>query len=332
MDPLTHTLVGAALGRAGLNRWCPRAAALLMVAANAPDIDVVTAAGGSLAYLDYHRQITHSLTLVPVLAVLSVGVVSAYHPSGVNLRRNWLRMMMVALAGVLVHLLLDWTNVYGVRLLLPFSGSWKRLDITHVVDLWVWVILLLAFVAPFLSRLVAAEIGGRRGSGRGAAILSLLLLAGYDGARVVLHQRAVAVLESRIYAGEAPLRVIAVPGPFHAFRWRGLVETGSAWLVFDLNLLGEFDPSAGQVLGKPEASRALEAARASEVFRHFLAFSQAPYWRVIPMDEPEHSVRVEAMDLRFGLPAERRFLTTAQVDREGRVTRAEFRFGPVGRR
>jgi hypothetical protein len=43
--------VGLALSRAGLNRLTPQATAILLLAANAPDIDVVSAAGGSLAYL-----------------------------------------------------------------------------------------------------------------------------------------------------------------------------------------------------------------------------------------------------------------------------------------
>ena len=61
MDPLTHTATGLLLSRAGLNRWTPLATPILILAANAPDIDVVTAAGGSLNYLHYHRHLTHSL-------------------------------------------------------------------------------------------------------------------------------------------------------------------------------------------------------------------------------------------------------------------------------
>ena len=41
MDNLTHTLTGLALSRAGLNRYYARAGLVLMLAANAPDIDVI---------------------------------------------------------------------------------------------------------------------------------------------------------------------------------------------------------------------------------------------------------------------------------------------------
>ena len=66
MDPLTHTATGLFLSRAGLNRLTPQAAPILMLAANAPDIDIVTTAGGSLNYLHYHRHLTHSLAAMPV--------------------------------------------------------------------------------------------------------------------------------------------------------------------------------------------------------------------------------------------------------------------------
>ena len=51
---------------------------------------------------------------------------------------------------MLSHLALDWTNVYGIRLLLPFSGRFLHLDMTDVVDPWILLLLLLA-VAAFLE-------------------------------------------------------------------------------------------------------------------------------------------------------------------------------------
>ena len=51
MDQFTHTATGLFLSRAGLNRATPYAAPILMLAANAPDADIVSLAGGSLNYL-----------------------------------------------------------------------------------------------------------------------------------------------------------------------------------------------------------------------------------------------------------------------------------------
>ena len=70
MDNITHTLTGVMLSRAGLNRLSPHATLLLVVGANAPDLDVVSAIAGSSAYLQYHRGPSHSLVAIPVLALL----------------------------------------------------------------------------------------------------------------------------------------------------------------------------------------------------------------------------------------------------------------------
>src|SRR6266852_4622905 len=157
MENLTHSLVGLMLARAGLNRFCPRASALLVLAANAPDIDAVSGFRDSLTYLDVHRGYTHSLVFAPVLAALCWAGVRVVGRKPIP----WLPGIAIATIAVLSHLLLDWTNMYGIRMLLPFSDRWLRLDMTNVVDPWIWSILLLAVAAPFLSKLVSSEIGGK---------------------------------------------------------------------------------------------------------------------------------------------------------------------------
>src|SRR5271168_428266 len=77
LDNITHSLTGLALSRAGLNRLTPQATAILVLAANIPDIDVVSSAGGSLAYLHYHRHLTHALSMAPGMALLPVLLVWA---------------------------------------------------------------------------------------------------------------------------------------------------------------------------------------------------------------------------------------------------------------
>jgi len=314
------------LARAGLDRYTPRAAWILLLAANAPDIDVVSAFGGSLNYLHYHRHLTHSLLMLPVLSLLCVLLVRLVSRKPVN----WVGAYSIALIGVASHLLLDLTNVYGVRLLLPFSATWLRLDITGVIDFWIWGALLVALFAPMLSRLVNSEIGAtgprRGGAGRGFAIFAISFLVLYDGSRYFAHARAIEILESRIYSGAAPRRVAAFPTA-NIWGWRGLAETGDAFNFQDVNLLGEFDPTTGRVFYKPEPSPALEAARRNPIFQQYLQFAQFPYWQLTPADDPEGATRVEAMDLRFGDPQSPGFVCTAIVDAHQRVVRAWFQFG-----
>src|SRR5579871_6554938 len=112
MDNLTHTVTGLFLSRAGLKEYTPLATPILMVAANAPDIDVLSAAGGSLNYLHYHRHLTHSLVAMPVMALAVVLLVRMVSRKPVR----WWGAMAAALIGVASHLLLDLTNMYGIRL------------------------------------------------------------------------------------------------------------------------------------------------------------------------------------------------------------------------
>jgi inner membrane protein len=328
VDPLTHTATGLFLSRAGLNRFSPHATAILLLAANAPDADVVCAAGGALTYLNYHRHLTHSLLLIPVMAALPVLVVRL----ATRKRLPWLPALAISMVGVLSHLLLDLTNIYGIRLGLPFTGTWYRLDQTSVIDFWIWGAALLGVAGPLLSRLVSSEIGARRASGRGGAVFALTFLLLYNGTRAVLHERAVAVLDSRLYSGGAPLRVAALPNPVNPLQWSGLVETRDAYSLHRVNLLADFNPAQGFVFYKPEASPVLDAAGRTQVFQEFLRFSQFPYWRAIPVPEPEGGTLVEAMDMRFGSPPAPGFVASAVLDSRLEVLRSAFSFGHAGPR
>ncbi len=326
MDPLTHYLSGVLASRAGLRRLCPQAVWIAPLAAMAPDIDAVAGLFGAETYLAWHRQWTHALAAIPLVAALPLLAARLGYGRRLSLKRGY----ATALAAVTLHDLLDLTNAYGVRALLPFSRAWLGLDIFPIVDLWLWALLLAAVLGPMLGRLVSAEIGARAGPGRGAAIFALSLLLVYGGARRLLHDRAVAVLEARVYQGEVPLRVAALPNPAHPLRWRGLVETGPFYALCALDLGEEFDPSEARILHKarssPEQAAAERAARATRPFRIFLDFSCYPLWRFTPADAPEGALQVEAMDLRFGEPPAPRFVATALVDAGHRVLRSGFRF------
>jgi inner membrane protein len=329
MDPLTHTAMGLFLSRAGLNRWTPRASAILILAANAPDIDVLAAAGGGIDYLHYHRHLTHSLIAMPVMALLPVLLVRAVTRKPIR----WVGAGAAALIAVASHLLLDWTNIYGIRLALPFSGEWFQGDLTGVVDLWIWGVCLLGVAGPFVSRLVASEIASRaprdRRHGFGFAVFALLAVFLYDGGRAVLHARAVAQLESRLYRDSVPLRVAALPSPVNPLQWHGLVETSEFYALADVSLTDEFDPARAAILHQPETEPALLAARRAPLIREFLRFARFPLWRVTPVDQPDGARLVEVFDLRFGTPQEPGFLASALVDSRLRVERTSFQFGHV---
>ena len=316
MDNITHTLTGLMLSRAGLGRFHQRAPLALILAANVPDIDIVALFSGGLSYIGVHRGYTHSIVFSPVMAAL---VVLAICGTARNFQ-GWLRLWLLSLVGIASHLILDWTNSYGVRLLLPFSNEWFHLDLNSLTDLWIMLVLLVAWLMVYVVRMVNAEIGARQGSGRGLAIFALVFFAAFDYGRYMLHQRAVTMLNSRIYDGSVPVRVAAFPTDSSPFLWRAWVETPSMFKRYTLNVTGDFDPGSGSTFYKPEAKEPIAAASATPTFRNFSAFDQYPRWSVTPVPEPEGGNRVELLDLR--LP----FRAIAIVDRANRVLRTWMEF------
>jgi len=317
MDNLTHTLTGLMLSRAGLNRWYARPGLVLMLAANIPDMDVLWSFRGTITYIEHHRGITHSIAMMPVIALLPVLLACAIERS----MRGWKAAWAIATIGVASHLLLDWTNAYGIRLLLPFSSRWFRLDLNNIVELWIWGVLIVAWLGPAIAKLVSSEIGAVAGSGRGLALFALCFLPVYDFGRFLSHQRAMEMLSSRIYQGGAPLRVAAFPGSLaNPFEWSGWVETEQIVEQFSLNVLSPFDPSSGIVTYKPDPSPALDAARRTFTIEEFLKFAQFPLWRVTPVADPEGARRVDVRDWRFP------FTASAIVDASNRVLSSTFHF------
>jgi inner membrane protein len=299
MDNVTHTLTALALSRAGLNRLCPRATLLLIVSANIPDIDMVTLFKGTLTNLEIHRGYTHSLLMLPVMAAIATLLTALFGRQ----KLPWLRAWLLACIGVASHLLLDLTNAYGIRLGVPFSSAWAYLDLNYLFDGVILTVLILAALWPLLARLVSDEIGERKKSGPGMAIFALVFFVAYDGARFVLHQRAIEQLESRLYDGEEPMRVAALPRAANPLTWDGIVETTNAYHIYTVSSTGEFDPASGETFFKAEWRPSFDAAAKTESFRYLLYYSRFPLWRESPAASDNTPLQqVELVELRFGHP------------------------------
>lgn len=320
MDNVTHTLVGLMIART-FKRYPPGTPVMMMVAANMPDVDVVSGLRGSLSYLEYHRGYLHAVASAPLMALVPLVVLAVFFKQKISLLTY-----LFSLIGVLSHLLLDWTNVYGIRLLLPFSDRWLRLDCTDIVDPWILCILILAVAAPALAKLVSSEIGSRTGNGarRGWAWFALVALAAYDGGRYAAHQRALAVMGTRLYEGAPARRITALPSRVNPLRWRGVVE-GEGFVVFvPVDLSEEFDPSSGRIEYPAILGPEIDAARRTQAFEVFGRFSQLPFWKVSRFAE---GTQVELIDLRFGTPSHPGFEAVAMVDPGGVVRESQFTFG-----
>lgn len=327
MDNLTHALSGIILSRAGLNRLTPQAGWLLVLSSNLPDADIITGLWDQIAYLDLHRGPTHSLFWAPLLAAVPLPLWRWLARKARPGRRAWLGAYCASLIAVLVHLAFDWFNAYGTRLLLPFRDQWYGVDWLPIVDVWIWALLGAGVAGALLSRLLTSEMGGRKPSGLIGAWVVLALLTGWVAFRGELHGRAVATLESRLYGGEAPRSVRALPSFTNPFLWRGLVETPGAWRSVEVNLLDEFNPDAARIHHQPVQHDALAAARATPAGRAFVRFAQVPIWQVIPDDDPEGALLVTATDLRFGEPEDHRFRLEVKLDPQSRILHQTFDLG-----
>jgi inner membrane protein len=323
MDNITHTLVGLMMARTGLGRTANRGSGLMMMmAANVPDIDVAASGlPGSLRYLELHRGYTHCLFMAPVMALVPLLLARWIAKSSIN----W-KSYLACLIGVLSHLALDLTNVYGVRLLLPFSSRWLHLDMTDIIDPWILFALILALAAPALVGLVSSEIGGKKVAGPNAkwAWFALLGILSYEGFRLASHQRAIAVMGAHLYGGVATPRIAAIPDRINPLRWRGIVETEDFVLTISVVLTEDYNPVFGHADYPTQSSAAIDAARATEPFRVFERFNQLPFWKVTAAGD---RIQVELIDLRFGTPRQPGlFVATATVTPDDRVLESHFGF------
>jgi inner membrane protein len=188
---------------------------------------------------------------------------------------------MVAL---LSHILLDWTNNYGVRPFFPFNARWYAGSIVFIFEPVLFGVLLLALVAPAFFGLIAGEVGARRAvfRGRGWAIFALAAMVGLWGWREVEHDAAVRLAEAAAYGperlGAEVLRVTASPYPGNPYRWHTVAETPEFYQMATVDALrGTVVTDAAQDLFyKPAETPAVLAAKRSRLGEVYLDWSSWP--------------------------------------------------------
>jgi inner membrane protein len=328
LEPVTHFLFGATMGRAGLNRKTALATATLTLAAEAADLDVFSRFGGSAFGLNHHRGFTHSFLGVPLVAAAVVGFIyllwrlRGRKTRNPNLPPRWGLLFAYACLAGLSHILLDFTNNYGVRPFWPFSERWYSWDIVFIVEPVLLVILTLGLVLPALFALINEEIGARNKNnaprGRLAATVALLAVVAYWGLRAYEHNRAVAALESRNYQGADALRVSAYPYMINPFLWYGVVETPAFFATMDVDSLNfatmspGVDPEAQMHIHyKPEETPITLAAKQTYLGRVYLSWAQYPITEteqlqddpaINPIGNNRAAYLVRFRDLRYNYP------------------------------
>jgi inner membrane protein len=291
MDPITHFLTGACIGRAGLNRKTAYATLVAILAAEAPDLDVLWSFAGPVEGLKHHRGITHTFIGAPVVAGVVVGVfwlayqgIEAWRRRRFQARNQnskapsetpplrpprqpvrWGWLYFTCLIAALSHLLLDWTNNYGLRPFFPFNPRWYAGSFVFIAEPVIWGLLVMALVFPALLGLTDREIGARRVKFRvrAWAIFALSGIVVLWCWRWTEHAKGLALIGNTQVTQAPVARVALEPYPVNPFRWHAILETADYYQTAEIDTrTGEIDSDEREdVIYKPADTPAVEAAK-----------------------------------------------------------------------
>jgi inner membrane protein len=234
---------------------------------------------------------------------------------------HWGWLYATALIAALSHLLLDWTNNYGLRPFFPFNPRWYAGSFVFIAEPVLWALLVVALVMPWILGLADAEIGARRKAfrGRGWAIFALAGMVLLWGWRWAEQAHARALVDNTRITTEPVKRVAMEPYPINPFHWHAILETADFYQTAEIDTwTGEIESDPRRdVIYKPADTPATEAAKRTPLGQVYLDWGT---WAVVrdvgqepvaAMKPPELGPNrtwstVEFTDLRFAY----RFLGT----------------------
>ena len=357
MEPITHFLTGACIGRAGLNRKTAYATLTATLAAEAADMDVLWSFRGPVEELKHHRGITHTFIAIPVVAGVVVGAVWLLHrwldrrrsrklaaanlspgePVPLRLQAqqvHWGWLYFTAFIAASTHVLLDWTNNYGVRPFFPFNPRWYAGSFMFIAEPVLWGIFLIALILPGVFGLADREMGVHRPAfrGRGLAIFALAGMVAFWCWRWAEHAQGQAMLQNTYVASAPVTRIALEPYPVNPYRWHAILETADYFQTAEVNTRTgsiESDPQT-DVIFKPTVTPAVEAAKRTFLGQVYLDWGT---WAVVrdmgkepidgidppnlPLNRPWTTV--EFTDLRFAYSFRRAASTKAPAILSGSV-------------
>jgi inner membrane protein len=114
-----------------------------VITAELPDIDVFYAGPmlgmGKLGYLLHHRGHTHTVVFA-LVAALVIWVITMLVRRDVRDPSTSRSLLLLAVAGTISHIALDYTNNYGVHPWWPWDNRWSYGDAVFIVEPWLWVV------------------------------------------------------------------------------------------------------------------------------------------------------------------------------------------------
>ncbi|MCM2303962.1 MAG: metal-dependent hydrolase [Elusimicrobia bacterium] len=281
MDPVTHTLLGVAVGEAFFRPKLGRRAITVSAwAANLPDIDTLVLLTGDPGAVILRRSFGHSLILLPLWIL---GLTWIFKRKYDDMDARDLALMIAA--GCAGHLVFDLINSFGVQLFWPFSLTRPELATIFIIDL-----ALAGFLAaPHLARLREAWRPNLGPLCRAGLVGVVFYLAMAFSAR----QMALALLAEN--AGGRGFQY-AFPEPLGAHRWRGVVKGEGEWRAYLVDV-SRRTVTPGPAFADAGMTGPALAARETPFGRRLMTFFKAPVWTVEPKAGGGSVVSVS--DLRF---------------------------------
>jgi membrane-bound metal-dependent hydrolase YbcI (DUF457 family) len=281
VDPVTHTLLGVAVGEAFFrSRLGRRAVTVAAWASNLPDIDTLVLLTGDPGSVILRRSFGHSLLLLP-LWIFALTWIFKRKYDDMDARD----LAAIVTAGCAGHLFFDLINSFGVQLFWPFSLMRPELAMIFIIDL-----ALAGFLAaPHLARL---KESWRPNLGP-LCQAALVSVAFYLSMAFTARQMALALLAHE--TGGRGFQY-AFPEPLGAHRWRGVVKADGEWRQYLVNV-SERTVVPGPVLRDDGLTGPALAAKETPFGRRVSTFFKAPVWTVEP--RPEGGSTAAVSDLRF---------------------------------
>jgi inner membrane protein len=339
MDTITHTLAGAVIAKAiddkKIGNWGTIAG---LAMGFFPDSDFVLGLFKRQFYLEYHRDFTHSLLLVPFYALFFSWLFVK-----ISRRRYFWSYFKVCLVVLVSHVILDLLTSYGTMILSPFFEHRYSWDLVFIIDLVFSGIVFLPWLATLFWKNKARWICQG----------SLIGLTFYIFFCWVQHHQAIELAEAFAKnLNEEVIQVASLPQPISPFRWANYVETKDkvyqgfvdlrlkeppprvrkqAESPSNFSLLLERLKSLYQPPGeipyqsyrKLQDSPWVEKALSTEGVKFYYWFARFPVVKSVRSTNGRH--RVEFMDVRFLIPGiHMPFVHYVEFDDSGKIQSEGF--------
>jgi len=221
MDPLTHAISGAALGRAfPKDHIPPKQLFFLILLAMAPDSDIVLRLISDPVYLQHHRGLTHSLLMLPLWGWLIFSLSSG------QIKRNPVMPRLIGLA-LLLHISLDVITTYGTMIFAPVSDQRISFDLLFIIDPLFTFCLLMPVLLGFIWKQYARR-------------LSLLSFAAAIAYLTLAYHNQQQGIELARKAHPDAISYHALPMAFSPFNWQLIAEYPDYYARAAVNLKPTF--------------------------------------------------------------------------------------------